>query len=309
MIDGEVGLVGHSDADVIAHAVAEALLGAAGLDDIGTLFPDTDERWRGADSMALLAECVRRVGAAGLAPVNVDCSVIAERPKLAPHKAEMQQRLSQVVGAPVTVKGRRAEGIGGLGRAEGIACLASALVESVGGAAGAVVAVGQRRTGSGATRRTRGAAKGAPKGGPKAAPKGRRRAAGGVRRRTAARLAPVDRPPPGHDRAPEGTGPRRHAGRGTPGGARAAVRRSAQDLRDRASAEVDRSDIVEDIVELAGELRVPVTEVSRRSSTTSATPTPPRAWWPSARAARDRSSTSSAARATAALRSCWRSTA
>ncbi len=134
VIEGEVGLEGHSDADVIAHAVAEALLGAAGLDDIGTLFPDTDERWRGADSMALLAECVRRTDEAGWAPVNVDCSVIAERPKLAPHKAEMQRRLSEVVGAPVTLKGRRAEQLGALGRAEGIACLASALVESNGAA-------------------------------------------------------------------------------------------------------------------------------------------------------------------------------
>jgi 2-C-methyl-D-erythritol 2,4-cyclodiphosphate synthase len=132
VIEGEVGLEGHSDADVVAHAVAEALLGAAGLDDIGTLFPDTDERWRGADSMALLAECVRRADEAGWAPVNVDCSVIAERPKLAPHKAEMQRRLSEVVGAPVTLKGRRAEQLGALGRAEGIACLASALVESNG---------------------------------------------------------------------------------------------------------------------------------------------------------------------------------
>ncbi len=130
LLEGEIGLEGHSDADVIAHAVAESLLGAAGLDDIGTLFPDTDERWRGADSIDLLAECVARVRAAGWVPLNVDCSVIAERPKLAPHKAAMQARLGDVVGAPVTIKGRRAEQIGGLGRAEGIACLASALVES-----------------------------------------------------------------------------------------------------------------------------------------------------------------------------------
>jgi 2-C-methyl-D-erythritol 2,4-cyclodiphosphate synthase len=130
-IEGERGLHGHSDADVVAHAVTEALLGAAGLDDIGTLFPDTDERWRGADSLVLLAEAVRRVHDAGWVPVNVDCSVIAERPKLAPHKALMQQRLSEVVGAPVTLKGRRAEGLGALGRAEGIAALASALVRAV----------------------------------------------------------------------------------------------------------------------------------------------------------------------------------
>ncbi len=128
VFEGESGLLGHSDADAVAHAVADALLGAAGLDDIGSLFPDTDPRWKGADSMELLAESVRRVRAAGWSAANVDCSVVAERPKLAPRRAEMQRRLSEVVGAPVTVKGRRAEGIGGLGRAEGIACFASALL-------------------------------------------------------------------------------------------------------------------------------------------------------------------------------------
>ncbi len=121
------GSQGHSDADVVAHAVAESLLGALGLGDLGLLFPDTDERWRGADSLELLAEVVRRVHAGGWAVANVDCSVIAQRPKLAPHVPEMQRRLSDVVGAPVTVKGRRAEELGALGRAEGIACLASAL--------------------------------------------------------------------------------------------------------------------------------------------------------------------------------------
>lgn len=127
---GEVGLHGHSDADVVAHAVAESLLGAAALGDLGGHFPDTDDRWRGADSMALLAEVVRLVAEEGWRAVNVDCSVIAERPKLAPHRDRMQVVLSDLVGAPVTVKGRRAEGIGGLGRAEGIACLATALIET-----------------------------------------------------------------------------------------------------------------------------------------------------------------------------------
>ncbi|MFZ4669170.1 MAG: 2-C-methyl-D-erythritol 2,4-cyclodiphosphate synthase [Microthrixaceae bacterium] len=126
------GLEGHSDADVIAHAVADALLGAAGLGDLGRLFPDTDEQWRGADSIELLAEVVRRVHDAGWAVLNADCSVIAERPKLAPWRAQMEQRLSSTVGAPVTIKGRRAEGIGGLGRAEGIACLASVLIQERG---------------------------------------------------------------------------------------------------------------------------------------------------------------------------------
>lgn len=127
-IPGERALHGHSDADVVAHAVAEALLGASGLGDLGRLFPDTDERWAGADSLDLLAEVMRRVHDDGWEVANVDCSVIAERPKLAPHREAMEVGLGRVVGAPVTVKGRRAEGIGGLGRAEGIACFASALL-------------------------------------------------------------------------------------------------------------------------------------------------------------------------------------
>ncbi len=127
---GERGLHGHSDADVIAHAVAEALLGAAGLGDLGSHFPDTDDRWKGADSLTFLDHVVLLVAEQGWVPVNVDCSVIAERPKLAAKRDEMQRLLSERVGAPVTVKGRRAEGIGALGRVEGIACMASALIES-----------------------------------------------------------------------------------------------------------------------------------------------------------------------------------
>ena len=127
--DGEPGLEGHSDADVVAHACADALLGAAGLGDIGEHFPDTDPRWRGANSIELLREVVRRLAETGWHPVNIDCSVVAERPKLAPHRAAMVEQLSAAAGAPVSVKGRRAEGIGGIGRAEGIACFASALIE------------------------------------------------------------------------------------------------------------------------------------------------------------------------------------
>lgn len=127
---GETPLVGHSDADAVAHACADALLGAAGLGDIGLHFPDTDPAWAGADSLALLTEVVARVAAAGWRPVNVDCTVVAERPKLAPHRDEMQRRLSDAVGAPVSVKATRAEGLGSLGRAEGIACFAVALLES-----------------------------------------------------------------------------------------------------------------------------------------------------------------------------------
>ena len=130
VFDGAAGLVGHSDADVIAHAAADALLGAAGLGDIGQHFPDTDPRWSGADSIVLLAEVAAKVRAAGWEPGNVDCSVVCEVPKLAPRRMEMEQRLSAAVGAPVTVKGNRAEGLGALGRREGIACWAVAVVEA-----------------------------------------------------------------------------------------------------------------------------------------------------------------------------------
>jgi 2-C-methyl-D-erythritol 2,4-cyclodiphosphate synthase len=131
--DGERPLVGHSDADVIAHACAEALLGAAGLGDIGQLYPDTDARWSGADSIGLLADVALRLRAAGWQAVNVDCSVVAEAPKLAPARAQMEERLSGAAGAPVTVKGRRAESLGALGRGEGIAVWATALIESIDG--------------------------------------------------------------------------------------------------------------------------------------------------------------------------------
>ncbi len=130
--DGAPGLVGHSDADAVAHAAADALLGAAGLGDLGQHFPDTDPRWAGADSVELLAHVAGLVREAGWTIGNVDCNVVAEHPKLAPRRAEMQQRLSDAVGAPVTVKGRRAEGLGALGRREGLACWAVAVVVRVG---------------------------------------------------------------------------------------------------------------------------------------------------------------------------------
>jgi 2-C-methyl-D-erythritol 2,4-cyclodiphosphate synthase len=122
------GLTGHSDADVVAHAVTDALLGAAGLGDIGQHFPDTDPAWAGADSLDLLGRAVADVRAAGWEPQNVDCTVVLESPQLAPHRAAMCERLTVAVGAPVTIKGKRAEGLGALGRAEGVACLAVALV-------------------------------------------------------------------------------------------------------------------------------------------------------------------------------------
>jgi 2-C-methyl-D-erythritol 2,4-cyclodiphosphate synthase len=123
------GLAGHSDADVVAHACADALLGAAGLGDLGSHFPDDDPAFADADSIALLAEVTERVRAAGWQPVNVDCSVVLEVPRLAAHREDMQRALTSAVGAPVSVKASRAEGLGAIGRGEGIACWAVALVE------------------------------------------------------------------------------------------------------------------------------------------------------------------------------------
>jgi 2-C-methyl-D-erythritol 2,4-cyclodiphosphate synthase len=127
---GERGLAGHSDADVISHAVTDALLGAAGLGDIGEHFPDTDATFAGADSVELLRRAVADVRAAGWTPGNVDCTVVLDAPKLAPRRDDLQARLTDAVGAPVTVKGKRPEGLGALGRGEGIACFAVAVVSS-----------------------------------------------------------------------------------------------------------------------------------------------------------------------------------
>jgi 2-C-methyl-D-erythritol 2,4-cyclodiphosphate synthase len=125
-IPHELGLDGHSDADVLAHAVIDALLGAAGLGDIGEHFPDTDERWRDADSMQLLASVVESVHAAGLEIVNVDCTVVMEAPRLAPHKHAIRARLASALGLEpgrVNVKASTGEGIGFVGRGEGVAAL------------------------------------------------------------------------------------------------------------------------------------------------------------------------------------------
>jgi 2-C-methyl-D-erythritol 2,4-cyclodiphosphate synthase len=127
-LPGERGLAGHSDADVVAHAVADALLGAAGLGDIGDHFPDSDTRWRNAESLMLLAHVVGLVRAEGWSVGNVDTTVVLEAPRLTPHKAAIAARLAAVVGAPVSLKAKRAEGLGSLGRGEGVACWAVALV-------------------------------------------------------------------------------------------------------------------------------------------------------------------------------------
>lgn len=126
------GLAGHSDADVPAHAVADALLGAAGLGDLGAVFPDDDPQWAGADSLGLLAHVAGLVRGAGWEIGNVDVKLVCERPKIAPRKDEMERNLSNAAGAPVTVSGRRAEGLGAIGRQEGIAAFAVAVIQRAG---------------------------------------------------------------------------------------------------------------------------------------------------------------------------------
>jgi 2-C-methyl-D-erythritol 2,4-cyclodiphosphate synthase len=130
----ERGLDGHSDADVLTHAVIDALLGAAGLGDIGEHFPDTDERWRDADSIELLEAVVAIVTAAGYEIVNVDCTILIEAPKLSPYKSAIRARLAAVLGlsaSRVNVKATTGEGIGFVGRGEGAAALAIAGLSSL----------------------------------------------------------------------------------------------------------------------------------------------------------------------------------
>jgi 2-C-methyl-D-erythritol 2,4-cyclodiphosphate synthase len=126
------GLHGFSDSDVVAHAVIDAVLGAAALGDIGRHFPDTDPRYEGADSIALLREAVTRVGQAGWRVVNVDATVVCERPQIAPYSEQMEERLAQALGVDrgdVGVKGTTNEGMGFIGRGEGIAAIAVAMLE------------------------------------------------------------------------------------------------------------------------------------------------------------------------------------
>ncbi len=125
------GLLAHSDGDVLLHALTDALLGAAGLGDIGAHFPDTDERWRGADSRVLLREVVSRVRADGWRIENVDCTLIAQAPKIAPYVQAMRDTIAQDLGidrAAVSVKGKTTERLGFTGRGEGIAAQAAALL-------------------------------------------------------------------------------------------------------------------------------------------------------------------------------------
>lgn len=126
LIEHALGLEGHSDADAVAHALTDAVLGAAGLGDIGTHFPPSDERWRDADSIELLRTVVAMVSGRVL---NADVTVICEAPRLGPHREQMQRNLSEVLSAPVSVKATTNEGMGWIGAGEGIACLAVALLD------------------------------------------------------------------------------------------------------------------------------------------------------------------------------------
>jgi 2-C-methyl-D-erythritol 2,4-cyclodiphosphate synthase len=123
------GLVGHSDGDVVAHAVCDALLAAAGEPDIGALFPPGDPAWEGASGAAMLESVMGRVRAAGLRVVNAHAVAMCERPRLAPHRAAMQDALTGLLGAPVSVHATTTDGMGALGRGEGVACHAVALLE------------------------------------------------------------------------------------------------------------------------------------------------------------------------------------
>jgi 2-C-methyl-D-erythritol 2,4-cyclodiphosphate synthase len=126
-VEHETGLEGHSDADVLTHAVIDALLGAGGLGDIGTLFPDDEGRWRDADSVDLLRTVVGMIGGR---IVNIDATVVCEAPRLGPLRSEMERILAEATSARVSVKATTNEGMGWIGRGEGIACIAVASVQS-----------------------------------------------------------------------------------------------------------------------------------------------------------------------------------
>jgi len=131
-IEFDRGLLGHSDADIVLHAITDALLGAAGLGDIGDAFPDSDPAYAGIDSAILLAKTLERVRGAGWRPVNLDCTVFAQRPKLAGYKPAIRKRLAELLGLPVeavNVKAKTGESVGPIGREEAMAADAVVLLE------------------------------------------------------------------------------------------------------------------------------------------------------------------------------------
>ncbi|HNZ42724.1 MAG TPA: 2-C-methyl-D-erythritol 2,4-cyclodiphosphate synthase [Bacteroidales bacterium] len=131
-IPSEKGSIGHSDADVLIHAICDALLGAANLGDIGTHFPDTDQQYKGIDSKILLKKVAALLNEKGYHIVNIDTTICLERPKLAPHIPQIQQKLSEVLGIPaydISVKAKTSEKLGFIGREEGISAYAVTLIE------------------------------------------------------------------------------------------------------------------------------------------------------------------------------------
>ena len=135
-LPSDVGLEGHSDADVALHAVTDAVLGAAALGDIGEHFPPSDDRWKGADSSRFLRHALEQAATAGLRPVNCDLTLIGERPRIAPHRETLRRSLADLLGlelASISVKATTTEGIGSLGRKEGLAAMAVVLMEQVRG--------------------------------------------------------------------------------------------------------------------------------------------------------------------------------
>jgi 2-C-methyl-D-erythritol 2,4-cyclodiphosphate synthase len=129
-LDHPRGLAGHSDGDVLAHALIDAVLGAAGLGDIGSLFPSMDDRFRGVSSLVLLEEAYTQVREAGWALVNADCVLVGEEPRIAPHREEMRRRLQEAIGeGEVNVRATTTDGLGYAGRGEGLAAHAVALLQ------------------------------------------------------------------------------------------------------------------------------------------------------------------------------------
>lgn len=134
-IPSAVGLLGHSDADVLLHAISDAILGAAAMGDIGKLFPDTDDKWKGADSLKLLEEVVRQVNGKGYRIVNIDSTILAQAPKMAPHIIEMRENIAKACNISVddvSVKATTEEGLGFTGAKEGIAAHSVCLIEKIG---------------------------------------------------------------------------------------------------------------------------------------------------------------------------------
>lgn len=133
-IPSPLGLLGHSDADVLLHAVSDALLGSCAMGDIGHLFPDTDDRWKGADSLELLKEVVRRVNEKGYRVVNIDATILAQTPKMAPYISEMRKNIAAACNVNqdlVSVKATTEEGLGFTGAKQGIAAHAVCLIDSI----------------------------------------------------------------------------------------------------------------------------------------------------------------------------------